>query len=134
MEWYEYLIIVVAIFLVVAPIVGYFVKKKKGTLKCECGHLQSECTGNCASCSLPKKDSKGKKNTLTYIVSVQGMKCGMCESHINDIIRKEFEGVKVKSSRKSQTTTIVSKTLLNPSKIRSAITSLGYTVLSVRLK
>ncbi len=134
MEWYEYLIIVVAVFLVVGPIVSYFVKKKKGTLKCECGHLQSECTGNCASCSLTKKDSKGKKGTLTYVVSVQGMKCGMCESHINDIIRKEFDVVKVKSSRKSQTTTIVTKRILNPSKIRSAIGSLGYNVLSVRLK
>ena len=135
MEWYEYVIIVVAVALVLAPIITHFVKKKKGTLKCECGHLQSECIGNCSACSLPNKKTKGgKKETLTYIVSVEGMKCGMCESHINDIIRKNFDVVKVKSSRKSKTTTIVARQLLNPSKIRTSISDAGYYVTSVRLK
>ncbi len=134
MEWYEYVIIVVAVALVIAPIIAHFVKKKKGTLKCECGHLQSECVGNCSACSLPNKKEKGKSGTLTYVVGVEGMKCGMCESHINDIIRNKFDVAKVKSSRKSKTVTIVAKNLLNPSKIRMAINEAGYEVTSVRLK
>lgn len=134
MEWYEYVIIVVAVALVLTPIITHFVKKKKGTLKCECGHLQSECIGNCSACSLPNKKKKGKSGTLTYVVGVEGMKCGMCESHINDIIRNKFDVAKVKSSRKSKTVTIVAKNLLNPSKIRMAINEAGYEVTLVKLK
>ena len=26
-----------------------------------------------------------------YIVKVNGMKCGMCEAHVNDAIRKAFD-------------------------------------------
>lgn len=36
------------------------------------------------------------KTTLT----IDGMMCPMCESHINDVIRKDFEIKKVSSSHK----------------------------------
>lgn len=50
MQWFEPLIAIGAIALVVGPIISFFVKKKKGTLKCECGHYMNECTGKCDSC------------------------------------------------------------------------------------
>lgn len=56
MQWFEPLIIIAAIFLVVFPIASFFYKKKKGTLKCECGHYMKDCTGNCKTCASTKKD------------------------------------------------------------------------------
>ena len=39
---------------------------------------------------------------IETIVKVDGMMCGMCESHVNDAVRKAFpEAKKVASDRKS---------------------------------
>ena len=35
---------------------------------------------------------------VQYILSVRQMRCGMCESHIQDMIRKNFDVVKVKAN------------------------------------
>ena len=32
-------------------------------------------------------------------LKIDGMMCGMCESHVNDVIRKNFNVKKVNSSR-----------------------------------
>ena len=37
------------------------------------------------------------------ILKIEGMLCGMCESHINAAIRKHFDVKKVKSSHKKGT-------------------------------
>lgn len=42
------------------------------------------------------------------ILKIEGMMCGMCESHINAAIRKHFDVKKVKSSHKKGQTVIVS--------------------------
>lgn len=34
-----------------------------------------------------------------YTIQVNGMMCGMCESHVNDAVRKAFPVKKVTSSR-----------------------------------
>ena len=41
--------------------------------------------------------------------TIEGMHCGMCETHVNDAIRKAFPVKKVKSSAKKSTTEIVSE-------------------------
>jgi len=125
-KWFEPIIAVVAVLLVVIPIIVVIYQKKKGTYTCECGHPQGECSGSCGDCK-----SKDKKITLTYVIGVDGMKCGMCESHINDIIRKNFDILYVKSSRKKKNTIIQSNSLLNVKKIREAITKEGYDVTSI---
>ena len=56
MQWFEPLIAIGAIALVVTPIISHFVKKKKGTLKCECGHYRKDCSGNCNTCNVSTKD------------------------------------------------------------------------------
>lgn len=56
MQWFEPLIAVGAVLLVVLPIASHFIKKKKGTLKCECGHLRSECVSDCTKCSINTKE------------------------------------------------------------------------------
>ena len=44
------------------------------------------------------------KDKFTYKVSIDGMKCGMCEAHVNDLFRRHLKLKKVKSSHlKNQT-------------------------------
>ena len=62
MEWFEPLIIVGAVFLVLLPIITHFVKKKNGTLKCECGHLRNECVSDCTKCAINTKEIINKCN------------------------------------------------------------------------
>lgn len=35
-------------------------------------------------------------------VGIEGMSCGMCEAHINDVVRREFKVKSVKSSVKKK--------------------------------
>ena len=42
-------------------------------------------------------------------VKIDGMMCPMCESHVNDAIRKAFDPKKVSSSHKSGECVIVSE-------------------------
>ena len=41
-------------------------------------------------------------------LKIDGMMCGMCESHMNDLIRKNFQVKKVTSSAKDGETVIIS--------------------------
>jgi copper chaperone CopZ len=62
---------------------------------------------------------------------IDGMSCGMCESHINDVIRSKFDVKKVKSSHKRGETEIISEDVLNHDDLKAAIQETGYEVLSV---
>ncbi len=62
---------------------------------------------------------------------IDGMSCGMCESHINDVIRSKFDVKKVKSSHKHGETEIISEDVLNHDDLKAAIQETGYEVLSV---
>ena len=61
-------------------------------------------------------------------VGIEGMSCGMCEAHINDVVRREFKVKSVKSSVKKKNSEIVSKEPIDEEKLRKAITDTGYTV------
>ena len=52
---------------------------------------------------------KGEKMFRT-VVKIDGMMCGMCEAHINDAIRRNFNVKKVKSSHSKGETVIESET------------------------
>ena len=65
------------------------------------------------------------------ILKINGMMCGMCESHINDTIRKSFNIKKVTSSHKKGTTEIISEEELNETKLKESISDIGYELLSV---
>jgi copper chaperone CopZ len=58
------------------------------------------------------------------------MMCGMCESHVNDEVRKNFAVSKVSSSHKNGTTEIISDEQLDEAKLREVIEATGYKVLS----
>ena len=59
------------------------------------------------------------------VVSVDGMMCGMCESHVNDAVRNAFAVDKVTSSRKNKQTVIYSKEKLDEEKLLATIEASG---------
>lgn len=66
-----------------------------------------------------------------YIVKIDGMMCGMCESHINDAIRNNFpEAKKVTASHKKGEATFLAEEI-DEDKLIQAIGQTGYTALSV---
>lgn len=62
------------------------------------------------------------------ILKVDGMACGMCESHINDTVRSRFPVQKVTSSHTRGETVILSDKPLDEEALRAAIGATGYTV------
>ena len=67
---------------------------------------------------------------IETIVKVDGMMCGMCESHVNEAVRKAFpEAKKVTSSQAKGQTVIHSEQPLDEQKLRDAI---GYEVKGVK--
>lgn len=66
------------------------------------------------------------------IFEVEGMHCGMCESFVNDVVRKCADVKKVKSSARKGITTVISETPVDADQIKNAIAAKGYRVLSVK--
>ena len=67
-----------------------------------------------------------------YTVHVEGMMCGMCESHVNDAVRKAFPVKKVTSSRSRNEITVIAETELDEEALRSAISDTGYEAGEIR--
>lgn len=63
---------------------------------------------------------------VTTTLKIDGMMCGMCESHINDAIRQHFSVKKVKSSKRKGETVIVSEEPLDPEALKRVIGETGY--------
>lgn len=68
---------------------------------------------------------------LKITVKVDGMRCGMCESHVNDAVRRAFPVKKVTSSHGKGETVILTETELSEERLRAAINATGYEVISV---
>ena len=60
------------------------------------------------------------------VVMIDGMMCGMCESHVNDAIRNAFPVKKVTSSHSKGETVIISEEALSEDKIREVMQPTGY--------
>lgn len=67
---------------------------------------------------------------VKIVLGVEGMKCGMCETHVNDVVRKVGGVKKVKSSHSKNRTEIIAEDGADVEQIKSAIASQGYTVTS----
>ena len=70
---------------------------------------------------------------ITTTVGVDGMMCGMCEAHVNDVIRRNFDVRRVKSNRRRKNCVIVSVEPLDEARLRAVIEKTGYTPLSVEV-
>ena len=64
-------------------------------------------------------------------VKVDGMMCGMCESHVNDAVRKAFQVNKVTSSHTKGETVIITDTPVDEARLKTAISATGYEVKGV---
>lgn len=67
-------------------------------------------------------------------LKINGMMCGMCESHINDVVRKNAQVNKVTSSHTKGETVIVSEAPVDVEKLKEAIAATGYTVTDAETK
>ena len=92
------------------------------------------CGGKCNSCALAGEchtaqqtaAPKRKIGLTKTVLSIDGMMCGMCESHINDAIRNAFTVLSVGSSRAKRETVILSESPLDVNELRKVIESTGY--------
>lgn len=64
-------------------------------------------------------------------LKIDGMMCGMCESHMNDAVRNAFKVKKVTSSHSKGETVIISDEAIDENKISEVIDKTGYKLLSV---
>lgn len=69
-----------------------------------------------------------EKTTL----KIDGMMCGMCESHVNDIIRKTFPVKKVTSSHVKGETVVISDDFIDGEQLKRAVESTGYRVSEIK--
>ena len=65
-------------------------------------------------------------------LKIDGMMCGMCESHINDTIRQHFKINKVTSSHAKGVTEIISEDSLDETALKEAVGKTGYKVLEIK--
>lgn len=65
-------------------------------------------------------------------LKIDGMMCGMCESHINDVVRKTVEVNKVTSSHAKGETVIISDFPVNEQLVTEAVATQGYKVTSFK--
>ena len=65
---------------------------------------------------------------IETILRVDGMMCGMCESHINDVVRKTARVNKVTSSHTKGETVIISEQPVDVEALK------GYTVTGVQTR
>ncbi len=68
---------------------------------------------------------------VKVIAKVEGMACGMCEAHVNEAVKKEFDVKEVTSSHKDNVTEIIAEVALDEAKVKEVIEAEGYTVLGV---
>lgn len=62
-------------------------------------------------------------------LKINGMACGMCESHVNDAVRTKFPVKKVTSSHTKGETVILSEEDISEEALRAVIEPTGYKVL-----
>lgn len=65
------------------------------------------------------------------IIKIEGMACGMCESHMNDAIKNKFKVKKVSSSHTDKESVVISEEILNEDEVKKAVEDTGYTFISM---
>ena len=65
-------------------------------------------------------------------LEIEGMACSMCESHINEAVRKAFDVKKMSSSHSKNQTVILTEQEIDEQALRQVIDATGYRVSSIR--
>lgn len=91
------------------------------------------CIRNALREPMPQIKQEERKTGAMYqtTVRIDGMMCGMCESHVNDAIRTKLTVKKVSSSHKKGETVIISENELTAEMVTAALDGSGYQVLNV---
>ena len=71
---------------------------------------------------------------IQITLKINGMMCGMCESHINDCIRSHFPVRKVVSSHTKGETVITAEAAPDLEQLKAAIAETGYTVTDAKVE
>jgi copper chaperone CopZ len=71
---------------------------------------------------------------IKVILEVNGMKCGMCEAHVNDLVRKVPGVKKVSSSHIKKETEIICENDVDIDSLISAISKDGYKALNPKIE
>lgn len=64
-------------------------------------------------------------------INIDGMKCGMCEAHVCDILRKSFYVKKVKASHLKNQAEMITDVVPDEAQLKSALAAQGYIVTGV---
>lgn len=65
---------------------------------------------------------------IKTVLKIDGMMCGMCESHVNEAVRNAFDVKKVTSSHSKGETEIISEAGLDENRLKEVIAATGYTL------
>ena len=65
-----------------------------------------------------------------YILGIDGMGCGHCEIHVQDIVRKNFDVIKVKASHTKNNVRIITNLELTENDFHVCFDPTGYKVTS----
>ena len=66
------------------------------------------------------------------VAKIEGMYCGMCEAHINDVVRKNFRVKKVTSSHRNGVCEIISEEKIDFRWLKKSVADTGYTVTDIK--
>ena len=76
---------------------------------------------------------KLKQNVIKKItLQIDGMMCGMCESHINDAIRSNLNVKKLKTSHATGLSEFQTNDVVSDDRLKEIITKTGYKVLEIK--
>lgn len=65
------------------------------------------------------------------VLRIEGMKCGHCESHMNEALKADFGIRKALSSHDRGTTEFVSKIAITNAELKATVEEAGYRLLGV---
>ena len=66
-----------------------------------------------------------------YILRVDGMRCGMCEAHVEEVIRNNIKVKKIRASHIKNEVTIICEDELNLDDFKKILDPTGYKILSI---
>ena len=128
--------------------------KKSGKSSCSCGGSCSGCgmAGSCHSLAKSGSNTDAALNSSLEItgsgaapiqiedrnvikkitIEIDGMMCGMCESHINDAIRSNLNVKKLKTSHATGLSEFLTNDVVSDERLKGIINKTGYRVLGIK--
>lgn len=67
-----------------------------------------------------------------YILGIDGMKCGMCEAHVEETIRKNIDVIKAKASHLKNEVVVITEYSLTEEDFKKYFEPTGYRVIAFR--